>query len=82
MIIDVKSQAAVVQKEAVKEFSLQDVARKVNNVNLDEEIVVVEDWCPGRSEMPVPARVNALLIILCTHGKGRIGIDLLSLIHI
>ena len=32
MIIDVKSQAAVVQKEAVKEFSLQDVARKVNNV--------------------------------------------------
>lgn len=76
MIIDVKSQAAVVQKEAVKEFSLQDVARKVNNVNLDEEIVEVEDWCPGRSEMPVPARVNALLIILCTHGKGRIGIDL------
>ena len=42
MIIDVKSQAAVVQKEAVKEFSLQDVARKVNNVNLDEEIVVVQ----------------------------------------
>lgn len=70
MIIDVKSQAAVVQKEAVKEFSLQDVARKVNNVNLDEEIVVVEDWCPGRSEMPVPARVNALLIILCTPAKA------------
>lgn len=76
MFMDLKSQMAAGQKEGVKEFTLQDVARKVNNVNLDEEIVVVEDWCPGMSDMPVPARINALLIILCTHGKGRIGIDL------
>lgn len=56
--------------------TIDDLARKVNNVSLDEEIVVVEDWCPSSGKAILPARIDALLIILCTAGKGRIGIDL------
>lgn len=64
------------RQEDVKEYSLQDMARKVNNVNLNEEIVAVKGWHPGRGVIASPIRVNALLIILCTRGSGRIGIDL------
>ena len=38
--------------------TIDDLARKVNNVSLDEEIVVVEDWCPssGKAILPAPDR--------------------------
>ena len=63
-------------RQEVNELTLQGMARKVNNVNLDEEIVVVQDWEVDKSKVVLPARVDALLILLCTAGKGRIGIDL------
>lgn len=62
--------------DSVREYSLQDVARMVNNVNLDEEIVVVDGWHPAHGAFPTPMRVNAMLIILCTRGSGHVGIDL------
>ncbi len=56
--------------------TIDEIARKVNNITFDEEIVVVEDWLMQNAKTILPARVDALLIILCTAGKGRIGIDL------
>lgn len=62
--------------ESVKTLTLQEITRLVNNVNLDEEIVVIHDWNPNFTPLSGPARIDALLIILCTSGRGRIGIDL------
>ncbi len=60
----------------VRVITLQDLASKINNLSMGEDIVVVEGWDPLEPTDMFPTRVDALLIILCTSGHGRIGIDL------
>ena len=57
-------------------ISLQDVAAHVNNVNFDEEVVVFDSFTEINRPKELPFQVDALIIVLCTRGGGRIGIDL------
>ncbi len=60
----------------VRTFSLEEMIRLINNVNLDKDIVVIDNWVATNSFSQTPMRVDGLLIILCTSGRGRLGIDL------
>lgn len=61
-----------------KTLSLSEIARNINNVNLDEEILVFDSGFIPHQQHNFPMRINALIIILCRRGKGRIEIDLKS----
>ena len=56
--------------------TLHQISQIVNSDNLDEDIVVFDSEIKISSEDVFPIRIEALLIVLCTGGKGRIGIDL------
>lgn len=61
-----------------KLISLQQIADHVNNVVLNDELIVFDSFSPyssGYKEL-FPLRVDALIIILCRKGNGKIGIDL------
>lgn len=61
---------------ADKIYSLNDMARYVNNVSLDREILVMMDLEPVIDDKILPVRIDALLIVMCTRGSGRIAIDM------
>ncbi|MDE6443914.1 MAG: helix-turn-helix domain-containing protein [Muribaculaceae bacterium] len=56
--------------------TLKQLARSINNDNLDEQIIVFEHDLPFDKDEVYPIRIDALLIALCTEGTGKIGIDL------
>lgn len=56
--------------------TLKQLARSVNNDNLDEQIIVFEPELPFDKDEVYPIRIDALVIALCTEGSGKIGIDL------
>jgi len=56
--------------------TLQEIVDKVNNVNLDNEIVLFSRRDMSRSVSAFPVKFDALIIILCTEGGGEISIDL------
>lgn len=70
------SSAQITQKPEEKIFSLSDLTKHVNNVNLNEEVVVIEGLRPSDVTSDFPVRVDALLIILFNRGHARISIDL------
>ncbi len=57
-------------------ITLPELVDKVNNVNLDKEIIVFESHEPMLHSGYFPLRFEALLIILWKEGYGKIGIDL------
>ncbi|MDE6298487.1 MAG: helix-turn-helix domain-containing protein [Muribaculaceae bacterium] len=57
-------------------ISLGKIAHSVNNDNLDEEVVVFDHTLTIDKDDFYPLRIDALVIALCTDGKGKIGIDL------
>ena len=59
-----------------KYTTLREIAKVVNSDKLDEDIVVFDHDVKFVSEDIFPLRIDALLIVLCTAGSGRIGIDL------
>lgn len=61
-----------------KTVSLSDIARNINNVNLDEEVLVFDSGFIPYQQHNFPMRINALIIILCRKGSGRVEIDLKS----
>ncbi len=56
--------------------TLHQLTQAVNSDNLDEDIVVFDSDIKFSSEEIFPLRIEALLIVLCTDGNGKIGIDL------
>lgn len=63
------------QKEA-ELISLRSIAKNLNNVNLNEEILVFDHNNAFKGEDVFPIRIDALIIAICTAGTGKIGIDL------
>lgn len=57
-------------------ISIRQIARNVNNDNLNEEILVFDTGISIDKEEVFPLRINALVIAICTKGSGKIGIDL------
>lgn len=64
------------QNHSADLVSIRQIARAVNNENLDEEILVFDDENLANNGDAFPIRIDALLIALCTNGDGKIGIDL------
>ncbi len=64
------------QNTESKLTSFQGITRRVNNISLNEAVVVEPDMEIGVQGIKLPVRVDALLMILCTEGHGRVGIDL------
>lgn len=64
------------QNHSADLVSIRQIARAVNNENLDEEILVFDDENLTNNGDVFPIRIDALLIALCTNGDGKIGIDL------
>lgn len=56
--------------------TLHQISQLVNSDNLDEDIVVFDSEIKFSTEDVFPIRIEALLIVLCTGGEGKIGIDL------
>lgn len=56
--------------------SMQEIAKHVNNENLNEDIIVFDHDIAIESEKIFPLKIDALLIALVTEGSGHIGIDL------
>ena len=56
--------------------TMHQIAKFVNNENLNEEIIVFDHDVKIANEDLFPLRIDALLIALCTEGTGKIGIDL------
>lgn len=57
-------------------ISIRQIARNVNNDNLNEEILAFDTGFSIENEEAFPLRINALVIALCLSGTGKIGIDL------
>lgn len=57
-------------------ISLQKIAMYVNNDNLNEEILVFDNFSTSEKGDVFPIRIDALVIALCTAGSGKIGVDL------
>lgn len=60
-----------------KLVSLQEVAAHVNSPNYYEDVVVFDGCTPfdGSQDIKHPIRLDALALVLCTSGGGKIGID-------
>lgn len=56
--------------------TLSQIAKNVNSDKLDEDILVFDHEIKFVAEEMFPLRIDALLIVLCTAGSGKIGIDL------
>ncbi len=56
--------------------SIDEIAAFANNVNLDREIIAFESAHPVKEGMDVPIRIDAMAIILCQEGEGKVEIDL------
>lgn len=56
--------------------TMHEIASVVNNENMKEEIVVFDHDVSIRQEDIFPHKYDALVIVLCTDGSGKIGIDL------
>lgn len=56
--------------------TLRQIAKNVNSDKLDEDILVFDHEIKFVAEEMFPLRIDALLIVLCTGGSGKIGIDL------
>lgn len=59
-----------------KIYPLNDICSSLNNASFDQEIVVCEGIRPFDKIDSFPLRLDALILILCTEGTGKIGIDL------
>lgn len=57
-------------------YTLRQISRNVNSDKLDEDILVFDHEIKIDSNEIFPIRIDALLIVLCTGGTGKIGIDL------
>lgn len=55
---------------------ISDIAARVNNLNLDDQILVFDTSFTAATTDRVPTYIDALIIILVTEGEGHIGIDL------
>ena len=64
------------QPHSADVISLRQIALNVNNDNLNEDILVFDNFCTYEKEDVFPIRIDALVIALCNAGTGRIGIDL------
>lgn len=64
------------QSHSADVISLRQIALNVNNDNLNEDILVFDNFCTYEKEDVFPIRIDALVIALCTAGTGKIGIDL------
>ena len=64
------------QTHSADVVSLRQIASHVNNDNLNEEIIVFDNFSTIEKEDVFPIRIDALVIALCTAGSGKIGIDL------
>ena len=60
----------------VELVTLRQMARAINNDNLDEEVIVFDHGLNFDKDEIYPIRVDALVIALCIEGEGKIGIDL------
>lgn len=56
--------------------TLHQISQVVNNDNLDEDIIVFEPQMKISVDEIIPFRIEALMIVLCTQGNCKIGIDL------
>ncbi len=57
-------------------YSLRQISKNVNSDKLDEDILVFDHEIKFDANEFFPLRLDALLIVLCTSGSGKIGIDL------
>lgn len=56
--------------------TMRQIAKYVNNENLNDEIIVFDQDVSISNEEMFPLRIDALLIALGTEGTGKIGIDI------
>lgn len=56
--------------------TLRQISKSINSDKLDEDILVFEHNVKIVADDIFPLRIDGLLIVLCTGGSGRIGIDL------
>ena len=61
-----------------KLVTIQQIADYVNNPTLDDELIVFEGFTPYANNYneTFPLRIDALIIVLCINGQGKIGIDI------
>lgn len=64
------------QSHSADVISLRQIASHVNSDNLNEEILVFDNFSTFEKDDVFPIRIDALVIALCTAGTGKIGIDL------
>ncbi len=57
-------------------YTLHQIARSVNSDKLGDDIIIFDHELRFDNEEVFPLRIDALLIVLCQQGSGRIGIDL------
>lgn len=61
-------------------ITLEAINKAVDNVNLDSDIVVWDQRLPislpTDKAITFPARIDAMLIVICRHGSGSVAIDL------
>ena len=56
--------------------TLDQLAKRINNDNLDREVIVFDQSLSFDKTKSFPIRIDGLVIALCTHGSGKLGIDL------
>ncbi|MDE6228087.1 MAG: helix-turn-helix domain-containing protein [Muribaculaceae bacterium] len=56
--------------------TLEQLAKSINNDNLDKEVIVFDESLSFDKSDNFPVRIDALVIALCTQGTGKLGIDL------
>ena len=61
-----------------KLVTIQQIADYVNNASLDDELIVFDGFSPFSPEHKetFPLRIDALIILLCLNGSGKVGIDM------
>lgn len=64
------------QPHSTDVISIRQIASSINNDNLNEEILVFDSSFANEKEDAYPLRIDALVIVLCTAGTARTGIDL------
>lgn len=57
-------------------YTLNQIARSINSDQLGDDIVIFEHAIRFDTSEVSPFRIDALLIVLCKEGTGKIGIDL------
>lgn len=64
------------QQNSADVISLRQIAASVNNDNLNEDILMFDNFNTNGNEDVFPIRIDALVICLCKEGEGKVGIDL------